>query len=934
MPLSPRRLLARTAVTALTLGLAAAPLVATGSAVAAPDGSGVVINEAYLSGGSANAPYTHKFVELYNPTDAPVSLEGWSVQYRSATGTAVFSLSVTLSGSITPGGHYLVAGGSNGSVGDALPTPDASGAGLNPSGTTGTLALVSDAERLTGAPADVLADDDLVDLLGYGGSNTFETALATPPPGNSTPVSLNRTDGVDTDDNAADFTLSPDVSPTPSGGTEPEEPEEPQEPVDVTIAEIQGSGDASPLDGRPVTTRGVVTATYPTGGLDGFYLQTAGTGGDLGAHTASHGVFVYTGDAPTVQIGDHVEVTGVVDEYFGLTQVAADDDDSVVLVLEPAAAVKPATVAYPRTDAERELLEGMLIDPQGDFTLTDNYNAGNSNFGELGLASGSTPLYQPTELARPGTPEAAAVAAENAARAVLLDDGATVNFLGSDAAQDLPRPWFTGPDDQVRVGAAVDFVEPVVLSYGFDAWRFQPTTQVVGDTHSPVTFERTRTQAPEPVGGQVSLASFNVLNYFTHLGEDEPGCASFDDRDGNPIVTDFCDVRGAYSQASFERQQAKIVAAINALDADVVSLEEIENSAAFGADRDESLAALVEALNADAGTQRWAYVASPAAVPVGEDVIRTAFIYQPAAVEPVGGSTILDHPAFANARQPLAQAFAPVGGSERETFVAIANHFKSKGSPSGATGDNVDTGDGQGAWNGDRVRQAEALVAFADAQAAAAGTEAVFLLGDFNAYTQEDPLQVLVQAGYVDLGEATGEETYLFDGLVGSLDHVLASASAAEHVTGADIWNINSVEPVAYEYSRYNYNATLLYAPDPYRASDHDPIIVGMDLDPEPARAVSQTSATVLNKVVERRTPAVIRIRVATPDTPGEPSGTVLVTDADGDVIGLGLVHRGKGVALTSVFRGAGTHTVTVTYTGNRSVAPSSTTLRIAVRRR
>ncbi|HET8560416.1 MAG TPA: hypothetical protein VFL69_07870, partial [Marmoricola sp.] len=109
------------------------------------------------------------------------------------------------------------------------------------------------------------------------------------------------------------------------------------------------------------------------------------------------------------------------------------------------------------------------------------------------------------------------------------------------------------------------------------------------------------------------------------------------------------------------------------------------------------------------------------------------------------------------------------------------------------------------------------------------GTDKVFLSGDFNAYTREDPMQVLHDAGYTDIGSALApqDHTYLFGGLVGSLDHVLGNAPAMATVTGARVWNINSVEPVALEYSRYHYNATDFYAPTPYRASDHDPLLVG-----------------------------------------------------------------------------------------------------------
>ncbi len=163
-------------------------------------------------------------------------------------------------------------------------------------------------------------------------------------------------------------------------------------------------------------------------------------------------------------------------------------------------------------------------------------------------------------------------------------------------------------------------------------------------------------------------------------------------------------------------------------------------------------------------------------------------------------------------------------------MLVVANHLKSKGGNDTAPADQKDTGDGQGAYNKARVGQATALVAFAEDVAADAGTDKVLLAGDFNSYEQEDPLQVLKDAGYTDLGASTGEHTYLFDGYVGSLDHVFASSAAADAVTGTDVWNINSVEPIANEYSRYNYNASILYDTTPFRSSDHDPVLVGLQL--------------------------------------------------------------------------------------------------------
>ncbi|QJW38633.1 ExeM/NucH family extracellular endonuclease [Cellulosimicrobium protaetiae] len=828
----------RVVASTLTVALAAPFSVAAATAAsAAPDGSGLVINEAYLSGGSANAPYTHKFVELYNPTQAAIDLSGMSLQYRSATGTGAFTGVTPLTGSVAPGGYFLVQGGSNGSNGAALPTPDATG-GLNPSGTTGTLALVRSTSAVTLPAGNAAGATNVVDLVGYGTSNTFETAVSPAPSANNVPASINRTGFADTDDNSADFSLSSTVTPQNSGdggGPDPEPGEV------VPIAEIQGTGAASPLVGQSVTTRGVVTATYPTGGYDGFYLQTEGTGGDLDAsHTASDAIFVYSkAGAAAVQAGDHVEVTGAVSEYFTLTQITPGAGGVTVLD-EAAEEVKPANVAFPATDAEREVLEGMLVAPAGDYVVADNYDT--NYYGSFLLAAGTEPFLQPTSAGRPGSAEAQAAVADRAARGVVLDDGATTNFNNA-ANKGIPLPYLTG-GAPARVGAGVDFTTPVVLDYRFDAWTFQPLTQLVaGDggnatSVQPATFVDTREDAPVEVGGNLSVATFNVLNYFTTTGDQVAGCQFYTDRAGNPItVRTGCDARGAANAENLDRQETKIVAAIDALDADVVALMEIENSAAFGKDRDQALSDLVDALNTAAGADEWAFVPSPAGVPADEDVIRLAYIYQVDAAEPVGGSQILlDDAAFVNAREPLAQVFQPVGGvSEGEDagsddVLVVANHLKSKGSGTPVLDGDEDSGDGQGAFNASRVAQATALVGFAEDVAADAGTDKVLLAGDFNSYSQEDPLEVLKDAGYADLGKTTGEQTYLFDGYVGSLDHVFASPGAVEAVTGTDVWNINSVEPIANEYSRYNYNASILYDTTPFRSSDHDPVLVGLDL--------------------------------------------------------------------------------------------------------
>ncbi|WP_243387044.1 ExeM/NucH family extracellular endonuclease [Bifidobacterium primatium] len=841
------------------------------SAGAASPYAGVVINEAYLSGGSKGAAYKNKFVELYNTTDKDINLAGSSLQYRSSAGTGAANSSADLTGTIKSKGYYLVKAGSNGDNGADLPAADVDATGLNASGTKGTLFLAATTDKLSPATGDTTANTQIVDALGYGATNTFEKVAATAPTSNTDVKSLDRTNGADTNDNSKDFTLSATITPgkanVTDGGSQPN-PDPGTQPADEkTIAEIQGDGDTSPYVDKTVTTKGVVTATYPDGGFNGYTIQTPATGGDvnLATHKASDGLFVYdTKNVGNLKTGDYVEVSGKVSEYYGLTELNAT---TATKLNDKVADPTPAKVAYPKADAQRESLESMLVAPQGDYTVSDVYNT--NKYGEVGLAAAKTPFLNPTVKGLKGDAKTGAAYQAEVDRleseSVTLDDGSSRNFLDTKYPDNAntPLPYLSN-DQPVRVGEKVTFTKPVVFDYRNNSWRFQPTTRLTGDNAKdvqPVTFSNTRTDTPDlkTVGGDVKLGTFNVLNYFSTTA-DETGCATknaYVDRAGNPVTAKNCDVRGAWDKANMERQRAKIVKAINKLGADVVSLEEIENSAKAasvvpndfkGNRRDYALSTLVDALNAEAGAGTWAYVPSPKTLPAldAEDVIRTAFIYKPAKVATVGETHILtDSDAFngkngyEHGRQPDAQAFKAAGAADSNAFLVVANHFKSKGSASNEQ--NQDPGDGSGNADYTRQAQADALLKFTDSVKSELGLEKVFLVGDFNAYYAEKPIQKIVDAGYTDLSEQvsekTGKYTYAYtvtddkgntNGGVGSLDHIFANAAALKDVTGADIWNINSVESVALEYSRYNYNAKNLYVADQFRASDHDPVVVGL----------------------------------------------------------------------------------------------------------
>ncbi len=663
------------------------------------------------------------------------------------------------------------------------------------------VAVVVDAPGLQNGSPDGLAlvgRDGVLEFLSYEGEMT---ATSGPAEGmTSTDTGTSET-GTEAEGQSLSRTVAADGSSTwtlgdesrgtvNGGGTTAPPPAGDACDTDPThaIGQVQGTGDATPLDGQTVTVRGTVVGDLPE--FDGFHLQDAGDGDPA----TSDGVFVYSPGAQ-VAFGDEVAVTGTVSERFGQTQVAAGtrvavcDDD---VLPTPQA----APLDLPAGDADRERLEGMLVAPVDTLTVSEVYDL--TAFGGLTLSEGGV-LVQPTEVARPGTPEAEAVAAGNVARSIVLDDGSDRQLSAATA------PYLT-PETPVRVGDTVTFTEPVVLGYGFGAWRLQPADGTADGTFAP---QDTRPAEPGPVGGDVQVGAFNVLNYFLTFARPTG--------------------RGARDAAQLERQAGKIVPAIRGLGADVVTLMEVEDTDSTGltpGDADTALRDLVRRLNDAEDADVWSHVPLPDELyDVDRDAIRNAVIYRHDVVQPVGDPVgLVDETVWGNAREPQAQTFAKDG----DAFTVVANHFKSK-SPGEPTGDNVDDGDGQGEWNGDRVRQARSVAAFAADLAERTGDRDVVLMGDLNAYTQEDPVEELREAGFTDLGERfdAGRYSYVFQAQSGSLDHAMATAELTAKVTDLVHWNVNSVESFAYQYS----GDRDLYAADPYRSSDHDPIVFGIDLD-------------------------------------------------------------------------------------------------------
>jgi predicted extracellular nuclease len=555
------------------------------------------------------------------------------------------------------------------------------------------------------------------------------------------------------------------------------------------IYEIQGSGTASPIEGQVVSTEGVVVGDFQPGDgdqfnsdLGGFYIQDPAGDGNT---ATSDGIFVFAPSSQDVAVGDTVRVRGEVDEFFNLTELT---DVSSVQVCGTGS-VAPVALSLPVDSiGDFEQYEGMLVTFPQELHISEYFNF--DRFGEVVLTAERQ--FQPTAVAEPGSPEAEAIALANELGRITLDDARSIE--NPDPARH-PNGNVFDLTNLFRGGDTVSNVTGV-LSYDFGLYRIQPTTGADYESENP------RPATHDEVGGRLEVASFNVLNYFTTLGS-----------------------RGADTPEEFERQHDKIVAAISEINADVVGLIEIENN-------DAAIANLVDGLNDVMGAGTYAYIDTGV---IGTDEIKVALIYKPATVSPVGDYAILDsseHPLFDDTRNRpmLTQSFEE--NATGEVVTVSVNHLKSKGSACGPGDDDPV----QGNCNVTRTEAAQAIVEWLATDPTNSGDPDHLIIGDLNAYDKEDPIDVLVNNGYTDLVlkyEGEYAYSYVFDGQLGYLDHALANESLVSQVTGATVWNINADEPdlIDYDMTFKQDPQDELYEPNAYRSSDHDPVIVGLDLD-------------------------------------------------------------------------------------------------------
>ncbi|KVU38894.1 endonuclease [Burkholderia ubonensis] len=559
------------------------------------------------------------------------------------------------------------------------------------------------------------------------------------------------------------------------------------------IAEIQGPGAPSPLAGQNVSIEAVVTADF--GGADGFggfFVQQADAQ-RRNQPGVSEGLFVYAPKA-RVKAGDLVHVTGKVEEKYGQTQLTLS---GAIAVCANGQSVTPATLALPVDDVNAfAAYEGMLVRLPQKLNVTDNYELG--RYGSVLLSNGR--LRTPTSVVPPAQAQSQIDA--NARNRLILDDGSNKQ---NPASVPYPAPGLSAANT-LRAGYTVSNVEGV-LEMRYGAWRVQPVPGAAAPAFDARANPRTAAPARDR-HANLRVASFNVLNYFN----------------GNGLGGGFDDPanRGAKNYQEFLRQDAKIVSALKALDADVIGLMEIQNNG-YG-----ELSA-VRQLAAKLGSH-WRVV-DPGTARLGGDAIAVALIYDSRKVEPVGRAATLA--IDDKNRQPLAQTFRRVGG--KHALTVVVNHLKSKNCPD-ATSDDLDQGDGQGCWNATRTRAAARLADWLAGTPTGASSQGVLLIGDFNSYTHEDPIRLLESRGYRNLVSrwiGANAYSYVYNGEAGYLDHALASLPLAAHVKAVHEWHINADEPVALQYTLAYKSAEqqrTWYAPDAYRSSDHDPVLVDIAL--------------------------------------------------------------------------------------------------------
>ena len=661
-------------------------------------------------------------------------------------------------------------------------------------------------------------------------------------------------------------------------------------PLEVYVHDVQGSGPSVAITDRVLVEAIVIGDFQADDQLRGFFIQEEDADVD-GDPLTSEGIFVYCGGCATdVAVGDLVQVVGWPGEYFAMSQIATTSSDSSVAVVSSGNALpSSSTITLPAAGSTKaeltfEPVEGMLATFSDTLAVSEYFEL--ARYGQLVLTLNERPR-QFTDAYDPDPANYSAFLDDLSTRRIILDDD---NNIQNDAIGTPDEPYYwpragLSITNYIRGGDTIDNLTGIMhWSYagqsGTDAWRVRPVLEAIDYTFTSVL---SRPAQPVETGGSFKVAAFNVLNYFDTIDEGVDICG--------PSADMEC--RGADSAAELTRQREKIVSAMLQMDADILGLMEIEN------DEGGAVMDLVDGLNAVAGAGAYDYIDTGF---IGTDAIKVALIYNTATAMPVGSYAILDSsvdPNFDDTknRPALAQTFEEIATGAKLT-VAV-NHLKSKGSACDDVGD-PDMNDGAGNCNITRTNAATALANWLAGDPTFSGDPDNIIIGDLNSYRMEDPIDALKAAGYTDLQDAligADAYTYLFDGQLGYLDYAMSNSTLTGQVAGVTPWNINADEIPVFDYNDdiqdpsepyYERESSSLpiFQPNPYRASDHDPVLTGLNLNAPPACSLAMPVPEELWPVNHQFVPVSIT-GVTDPD--GDPV-TITVTSIyqDEPVLGSG----------------------------------------------
>lgn len=537
-----------------------------------------------------------------------------------------------------------------------------------------------------------------------------------------------------------------------------------------------------------VEVRGVVTSVFP--GMRGFFLETPRVGWDADPSTPE-AVFVYGGrHALPVERGWLIAFDARYHLFHGVPELShvrtlthCGHHDLPVAVDLQLPLVPGAWKAH--LGMRVRMAQALTVGDLDDFV----------RYGEVRVSAGGR-HYAPTALTVPG-PGAASLARAASARMLWLDDG---SYRAHPQSLSLGGQAFDARHP-LRAGQRLQGVSGIAWhAFGRDLLEVTALEHTAG-----IHPRRTVDDLNLPPG--LRLVSFNVENFFNRA------------RSGPVFPTE----RGAHTASQFRCQTQKLVSALSVLRPAVAGLQEIENN---GYGSGGALATLTGALDRHGGSADYRFVRLPHRTQLGTDLIAPALVYDARRVSPVGRVAVLAAPAGSRAleaglrRPALAASFR---GADGRVFTTVVVHLRSKRSTCGTA---LDGHDGAGHCAAARDRAARYVARWARGRPTGVKTGAVLLLGDFNAYPHEAAMADLRRAGWVTEPALTpARPGYTESGRwgAGRLDYILLAPGVASRVRAAAIWHSDADEAPGFGYAG---RPACTGPAAPYRASDHDPVIV------------------------------------------------------------------------------------------------------------